>query len=47
MFRPPYGDWNATTLSLLRQDHMLMVLWSLDTDDWQLPGVQDDRRTGC
>jgi peptidoglycan/xylan/chitin deacetylase (PgdA/CDA1 family) len=39
MFRPPYGDWNATTLSLLRKDHMLMVLWSLDTDDWQLPGA--------
>jgi peptidoglycan/xylan/chitin deacetylase (PgdA/CDA1 family) len=39
MFRPPYGDWNATTLRLLRKDHMLMVLWSLDTDDWQLPGV--------
>jgi peptidoglycan-N-acetylglucosamine deacetylase len=40
MFRPPYGDWNSTTLQLLRKDHMLMVLWSLDTDDWQLPGVQ-------
>ena len=40
MFRPPYGDWNATTLQLLHKDHMLMVLWSLDTDDWQLPGVQ-------
>jgi peptidoglycan-N-acetylglucosamine deacetylase len=40
MFRPPYGDWNATTLSLLHQDHMLMVLWSLDTDDWQLPGAK-------
>jgi peptidoglycan/xylan/chitin deacetylase (PgdA/CDA1 family) len=40
MFRPPYGDWNSTTLQLLHQDHMLMVLWSLDTDDWQLPGVK-------
>jgi peptidoglycan-N-acetylglucosamine deacetylase len=40
MFRPPDGDWNATTLQLLRKDHMLMVLWSLDTDDWQLPGVR-------
>jgi peptidoglycan/xylan/chitin deacetylase (PgdA/CDA1 family) len=40
MFRPPDGDWNATTLSLLRKDHMLMVLWSLDTDDWQLPGAK-------
>jgi peptidoglycan/xylan/chitin deacetylase (PgdA/CDA1 family) len=40
MFRPPDGDWNATTLALLRKDHMLMVLWSLDTDDWQLPGAK-------
>jgi peptidoglycan-N-acetylglucosamine deacetylase len=40
MFRPPYGDWNQTTLSLLHKDHMLMVLWSLDTDDWQLPGAK-------
>jgi peptidoglycan/xylan/chitin deacetylase (PgdA/CDA1 family) len=39
LFRPPYGDWNQTTLSLLRKYHMLMVLWSGDTDDWQLPGT--------
>jgi peptidoglycan/xylan/chitin deacetylase (PgdA/CDA1 family) len=39
MFRPPDGDWNATTLQLLHKYHMLMVLWSLDTDDWQLPGA--------
>ena len=39
LFRPPYGDWNATTLQLLRKYHMLMVLWSIDTDDWQLPGA--------
>jgi peptidoglycan-N-acetylglucosamine deacetylase len=40
MFRPPDGDWNSTTLQLLHKDHMLMVLWSLDTDDWQLPGAR-------
>ena len=39
LFRPPYGDWNQTTLSLLHKYHMLMVLWSGDTDDWQLPGT--------
>jgi peptidoglycan-N-acetylglucosamine deacetylase len=38
LFRPPYGDWNARTLRLLHHWHMLMVLWSVDTDDWQLPG---------
>ena len=33
MFRPPYGLWNATTLSLLKKYRMLMVLWTVDTDD--------------
>ena len=40
MFRPPYGLWDATTLALLRQDRMLMVLWSVDTNDWRRPGTQ-------
>jgi peptidoglycan-N-acetylglucosamine deacetylase len=39
MFRPPYGLWDKTTLSLLRHYRMLMVLWSVDTDDWERPGV--------
>jgi peptidoglycan-N-acetylglucosamine deacetylase len=39
MFRPPYGMWNHTTLSLLRKYKMLMVLWSVDTDDYERPGV--------
>jgi peptidoglycan/xylan/chitin deacetylase (PgdA/CDA1 family) len=39
MFRPPYGLWNATTLSLLRKYRMLMVLWSVDTSDYLRPGV--------
>jgi peptidoglycan/xylan/chitin deacetylase (PgdA/CDA1 family) len=39
MFRPPYGLWNPTTLSLLKRYRMLMVLWTIDTDDYQLPGV--------
>lgn len=40
LFRPPYGRWNATTLSLLRRYRMLMVLWSVDTSDYRRPGVQ-------
>ena len=40
MYRPPYGRWNATTLDLLAQSHMLMVLWSVDTDDWERPGAR-------
>jgi peptidoglycan-N-acetylglucosamine deacetylase len=39
MFRPPYGLWNSATLALLRRYRMMMVLWSVDTDDWQMPGV--------
>jgi peptidoglycan/xylan/chitin deacetylase (PgdA/CDA1 family) len=40
LFRPPYGMWNSITLSLLHQYRMLMVLWSVDTNDYRLPGVQ-------
>jgi peptidoglycan/xylan/chitin deacetylase (PgdA/CDA1 family) len=39
MFRPPYGVWDSTTLALLRKYKMLMVLWSTDTDDYEMPGV--------
>ncbi len=40
LFRPPYGDFNSTTLALLRRYHMLMVLWTVDTNDYTLPGVK-------
>ncbi len=40
LFRPPYGLWNATTLKLLRRYRMLMVLWTVDTSDYQSPGVK-------
>ena len=40
LFRPPYGSFDATTLHLLHQLHLLMVLWSTDTSDYTLPGVQ-------
>ena len=40
LFRPPYGMWNATTLSLLHRYRMLMVLWSVDPIDYKRPGVQ-------
>jgi peptidoglycan/xylan/chitin deacetylase (PgdA/CDA1 family) len=39
LFRPPFGLWNATTLSLLKKYRMLMVLWTVDTDDYEMPGV--------
>jgi peptidoglycan/xylan/chitin deacetylase (PgdA/CDA1 family) len=40
LFRPPYGRWNSTTLSLLQRYRMLMVLWSVDTSDYNRPGVK-------
>jgi peptidoglycan/xylan/chitin deacetylase (PgdA/CDA1 family) len=39
LFRPPYGMWNSTTLRLLHKYRMLMVLWSVDTNDYRRPGV--------
>lgn len=39
LFRPPYGSFDATTLSLLRERNMVMVLWAVDTSDYALPGV--------
>jgi peptidoglycan/xylan/chitin deacetylase (PgdA/CDA1 family) len=39
LFRPPYGLWNGKTLQLLRKFRMLMILWTVDTSDYRLPGV--------
>jgi peptidoglycan/xylan/chitin deacetylase (PgdA/CDA1 family) len=39
MFRPPYGVWNAATLRLLKKYRMLMILWTVDTNDYEQPGV--------
>jgi len=39
LFRPPYGSFNATTVRELHSLHLLMVLWSVDTDDYLQPGV--------
>jgi peptidoglycan/xylan/chitin deacetylase (PgdA/CDA1 family) len=39
LFRPPYGSFNATTLRELHSLGLLMVLWSVDTNDYRRPGV--------
>ncbi len=39
LFRPPYGLWNRATLALLHSYRMLMVLWTVDTNDYLRPGV--------
>jgi peptidoglycan/xylan/chitin deacetylase (PgdA/CDA1 family) len=40
LFSPPYGGYNRKTLAVLRRLHMLMVLWSVDTQDYKRPGVR-------
>jgi peptidoglycan-N-acetylglucosamine deacetylase len=39
LWRPPYGSYNSKTLAILRRLHMLMVLWTVDTEDYVRPGV--------
>jgi peptidoglycan/xylan/chitin deacetylase (PgdA/CDA1 family) len=39
LFRPPYGSFNATTMRQLHKLHLLMILWSVDTEDYLQPGV--------
>jgi peptidoglycan-N-acetylglucosamine deacetylase len=39
LFRPPYGMWDNATLALLHRYRMLMVLWTVDTNDYRQPGV--------
>jgi peptidoglycan-N-acetylglucosamine deacetylase len=39
MFRPPYGSFDNTTFSLLKMRRMLMVLWSVDSQDFRQPGT--------
>ncbi len=39
LFRPPYGSYDATTMRELHKLHLLMVLWSVDTADYTLPGA--------
>jgi peptidoglycan/xylan/chitin deacetylase (PgdA/CDA1 family) len=40
LFSPPYGAYDRKTLAVLRRLHMLMVLWSVDTEDYKRPGVE-------
>ena len=37
-FRPPYGSYNSTTLSLAQQRRMKDWQWSVDTEDWKAAG---------
>jgi peptidoglycan/xylan/chitin deacetylase (PgdA/CDA1 family) len=39
LFRPPYGGFDKTTLSITHRFGMLTVLWTVDTKDFAQPGV--------
>ncbi len=38
VFRPPYGDYDTTTLRLAQHRRMAVWLWSVDTEDWKADG---------
>jgi peptidoglycan-N-acetylglucosamine deacetylase len=40
LFRPPYGSFDSATFRELHHLHLLMVLWSVDTGDYALPGTE-------
>ena len=40
LFRPPYGSLNPDTRLLLHERRMLMVLWSVNPQDYFRPGVK-------
>jgi len=39
LFRPPGGFYNDTILQLARDSGYLIILWSIDTNDWRYPPV--------
>jgi peptidoglycan/xylan/chitin deacetylase (PgdA/CDA1 family) len=39
LFRPPYDATNATVRSIAVQLGLVQTTWTLDTYDWQRPGV--------
>jgi peptidoglycan/xylan/chitin deacetylase (PgdA/CDA1 family) len=39
LYRPPYRSFNNVTIQILRQLKMLMVLWTVDSQDYRRPGV--------
>ena len=40
LFRPPYGAFGKKTLTIMKERHTLVVLWSLNTFDYLQPGVK-------
>lgn len=45
LYRPPFGNHNASLVSQLAHHRLTMVLWDVDTRDWAQPGVAAIVRT--
>jgi peptidoglycan/xylan/chitin deacetylase (PgdA/CDA1 family) len=39
VFRPPYGDYNASVIATARSLGLATILWEVDPSDYTLPGV--------
>lgn len=40
LFRPPFGDYNDSVISLLRENGYYTIQWDVDSLDWKELGVQ-------
>jgi peptidoglycan-N-acetylglucosamine deacetylase len=40
LFRPPYGSFDRDTLGFLSERRMLMVMWSVNPQDYSRPGAR-------
>jgi peptidoglycan/xylan/chitin deacetylase (PgdA/CDA1 family) len=40
LFRPPYASFDDATVRVVRRFRMLMVLWSVDSEDYTRPGTR-------
>ena len=39
VFRPPYGDYNGSVISIARSLGLATILWDVDPSDYTLPGA--------
>jgi peptidoglycan/xylan/chitin deacetylase (PgdA/CDA1 family) len=39
VFRPPYGDYDASIIGTANSLRLATILWEVDPSDWALPGV--------
>jgi peptidoglycan-N-acetylglucosamine deacetylase len=45
LFRPPYGSTNENVNNIAREPGLTQIYWSIDTQDWQQPGVDQIVKT--